>query len=303
MTVDDQAKRDDVARVLERRTVGAGSERRRLSDFVAESFVTRRSRKGAKKAIKRGEILVDGRTGRTGDWTIPGMVVEWIEPRRLPLKPYRLEIPVVVEDDHLAVIDKPGGLRVGGNQFRNLENVLLHNLTPSTQPDALRRFRPVHRLDAATRGLVAVAKTSSTLINLSRQFERREVFKRYRAVVIGDIQEEGEFNDPLDGREAITRFRRVARSSSPKSGWLSLVDLYPKTGRTHQLRRHLSLSGHPILGDREHGIEHLILKGKGLFLCAVELSFEHPVERRSVTTVIQEPAKFSAFMNREARRM
>ena len=95
---------------------------------------------------------------------------------------------------------------------------------------------------------------------------------------------------------------RIKTVRSIKNDWLSLIDLFPLTGRTHQLRIHMSKLGFPILGDKLYGTEGLILKGKGLFLSAVELTFPHPKNNKTVNIKIDEPEKFEVFLNREERR-
>ena len=139
-------------------------------------------------------------------------------------------------------------------------------------------------------------------VNLSRQFQNREVNKRYRAVVIGKLDNDGVINYPIDGKEAHTVYSSVEYFPSLKNNWLTLVDLWPKTGRYHQIRRHLSMKGFPVLGDKLYGKEGGILKSKGVFLWAVEISFRHPFYKWMLTIRIKEAQKFETFLNREKRR-
>jgi 23S rRNA pseudouridine1911/1915/1917 synthase len=231
----------------------------------------------------------------------PGQRIDLLE-AAAEIKVYEMKIPVVYEDDHLAILNKPGGIPTSGNQFRNLENTLPYNLKPSPEPDAYRLPRAVHRLDSATCGLVVVAKTARARMELGRQFEERKVEKKYQAVVIGEIAAEGEFRSEIDGKQAFTRFRRVQVSPSLRFGHLSLVDLFPETGRTHQLRIHLSGTGFPVLGDKLYGEEGLIFRGKGLFLCSVQLDFFHPVSKEKLVLKISPPAKFHKMLERENQR-
>jgi 23S rRNA-/tRNA-specific pseudouridylate synthase len=178
----------------------------------------------------------------------------------------------------------------------------MYNLKHSELEDALRWPKPVHRLDTQTSGLLLIAKTAQAQVNLGRQFQNREIFKRYRAVLIGKLQNSGVIDNPMDDRVAKTEFAPVRHVRSLKNGWLTLVDLYPLTGRTHQLRIHMADHGYPILGDKLYGPEGQILKGQGMFLCAVELSFVHPVQDTQVSSKIEEPPKFKTFLDREQRR-
>lgn len=226
------------------------------------------------------------------------MVIELLSPQPVPPKAYSLPLEVILEDEHLAVIHKPAGILVSGNAFRTIVNALQGNLKPSEAADALPWPRPVHRLDHGTSGLLLVAKTSRALVSLGQQFESRTVQKRYRAVVIGKPQQSGTVESPIDGKEALTEYQLVRSVPSKRSGHLSLLDLFPRTGRRHQLRIHMASLGHPILGDKEYGIEGMILKGKGMFLAAVELQFTHPVTDREVVCKIEQPGKFERFLDK-----
>jgi RluA family pseudouridine synthase len=287
-------------KILHEHIVPQGTDRQRLSDYaplVFGAFVS--SKKGMKKLIKKGAVTIDGQPAQTGTWVLPGQCIRLLDLVTAPTKVYELDLEVVFEDDHLAVINKPGGIPVSGNQFRSIQNALPYNLAPSSQPDTLAVPRPVHRLDAPTCGLLLVAKTSRAIIGLSRQFEEKTIQKRYQAVAMGKLAEEGFFDRPIDGKEAYTQYQCLQQVRSIKSKWLSLLSLFPQTGRTHQLRIHLSQAGHPILGDALYGREGLVKKGKGLFLCAVELSFEHPITQKIQSSCIEPPAKFLKTMERE----
>jgi len=107
---------------------------------------------------------------------------------------------------------------------------------------------------------------------------------------------------PIDGKDAITYFEKIKVVPSLKNKWLSLIDLFPQTGRTHQLRIHLSSLGFPILGDALYGKEGMILKHKGLFLCAVELIFSHPKTNEKMKVEINVPQKYETLLRREERR-
>lgn len=274
----------------------------RLSDYARKIFLHIPSRKGIKKAILRKEILVNGQPTETGLWVQSGQQIDWVEKESSARKVFPLKLEVVFEDDCLAVIKKPAGVIVSGNQFRTIENALLYNLKKSAQKDALREFRAVHRLDSLTSGLLLIAKTASAHLSLSRQFEAKTILKKYQAIVIGDLAKQGVLEKPIDGKKALTKFEKIKSVRSLKNKWLSLVNLFPATGRTHQLRIHLSDFGFPILGDGLYGQEGLILKHKGLFLCAVELTFDHPKTDEKQMVSIDAPRKFEKLLEREERR-
>lgn len=274
----------------------------RFSDYAQNIFNSFPTKSGIKKAIKRGELLVGGNIYEAGRWVKPGQRIDHVDLQTKPPKSYHLSLDVVYEDEYIAVINKPAGIVVSGNQFRSIVNALRYNLKPSKEKDVLKWAMPVHRLDYQTSGLLLVAKTTKARIELGKQFENKEIKKRYKAIVIGRIQKSGRIDQEIEGKKAITEFTAIHSVPSLKNKYLSLVDLYPLTGRTHQLRIHMADYGFPILGDNIYGTEGMILRGKGLFLCAVELSFKHPVLNTPKQIIIKEPEKFMAILNREKRR-
>lgn len=278
------------------------TERQRLSDYCVGLFAALPSRKGVKKAISRGQILVDGRTGHTGDWVLPGMRIELCELDQQPRHILPLPLPVVYEDEHIALVNKPGGIPVSGNRSRSVERALLHNIQPSTEPDGYKQPRAAHRLDALTCGLVLIAKTRSARIHLGDQFESHSIRKQYQAIVTGQTMAEGRLDSPVDGKEALTEFRLLKSVRSLHTDWISWLELYPHTGRTHQLRIHLAHAGNPVLGDKRYGQAGEIMRGKGLFLCATGLTFEHPKTEQIMSFSIDPPNKFPTHMEREQRR-
>ena len=274
----------------------------RLSEYARQIFEIIPSRKGIKKAIKRGEVRVDGEMGTTGHWVQPGQCIELVDLELKAPKVYELSLEVIYEDDFMAIVNKPAGIPVSGNQFRNIENCLLFNLRMSDKPDALKWPKPVHRLDVPTQGLLVVAKTVNARIKLGKQFEERAIQKQYQAVVMGQVPEKGLFDQMIEGRKAITSFQLSASVPSLRNGTLSLVDLFPETGRKHQLRIHLANAGFPILGDKQYGPEGKILKYKGLFLAAVGLTFPHPITGKELRISIKTPYKFRKTMERTKSR-
>ncbi|PHI20565.1 RNA pseudouridine synthase [Lewinellaceae bacterium SD302] len=266
----------------------------RLSDHLVGIFPIAASRKGIKKRIKKGHVSIDGRVGYTGDWLYGGEQIELLLPAiEVNSKKPNLQLTVHFEDDHLAVVEKPAGLLTSGNKWMTLANALPANLTPSRKTDALVYPQPAHRLDYATSGLVVVGKTASCLTRLGELFARRMIRKNYLAVVIGEIPERGNVEQSIDGKPASSTYERLDRQSSPRFGWLNLVRLSPATGRRHQLRIHLAALGCPILGDQKYGIEGLVLKGKGLYLHAHQLSFIHPITSEEIEVTSKVAKKFT----------
>lgn len=272
-----------------------------LAHLVLESVQTKSA---AKKAIKKGEILLDGNQVESGRFVLPGQKIEHIEPENSRLKKiFELPFEKVFEDDYLAVINKPSGFSVSGNYFKTIENAIPFNFIKSKEKDAFIIAKPVHRLDNQTSGLLLIAKTDKARINLGEQFEQKQIAKQYQAIVIGKMNtREGIINFPVDEKNAITKYRVVKEVRSIKYNFLTLVDLFPETGRTHQLRIHLSKLGHSILGDKLYAPEELLFKGKGLFLSSVGLRFNHPVLNLAMDIKINTPRKFISLLKREENR-
>ncbi|MGB5169802.1 MAG: RluA family pseudouridine synthase [Eudoraea sp.] len=200
-------------------------------------------------------------------------------------------LKVLFEDDHLAVIHKPAGILVSGNSFKTMAKALEQNIRKSNLPDTTIP-QPVHRLDYATTGILLVGKTSSSIRALNKLFEEKEVKKIYYAITIGEMNPRGKITTEIDGKKSESKYTISKTVPSKKFGKLNLVKLKPKTGRRHQLRKHLSGIGNPILGDAAYGIENLILKGKGLYLHAYSLNFTHPFTNKKVSFKDEFPQRF-----------
>jgi 23S rRNA-/tRNA-specific pseudouridylate synthase len=280
--------------VLQRFVAEARSRLDRAVLVGSDRFPTRAS---ARKACDRGEVAVNGVVSESCRWVEPGDEVAVLESLGRPLRPLLRRLGVAYEDDRLAIVVKPPGLVTLGPRGRTLQRALPSNLRPSPLPDALVSPRPVHRLDARTGGLVVVAKTRSAHAELGRAFAEHRVHKRYRALVIGALEGEGTCEAEVGGRAARSRWASVRVSRALRTDWVTTVDLFPETGRTHQLRAHLAGLGHPILGDEVYGAPGRTLVGKGLYLFAVELAL--PGGPR---IEVPEPAKFESFRAREDKR-
>jgi len=163
-------------------------------------------------------------------------------------------------------------------------------MTDATKP------QPAHRLDFATTGILLIGKTSSGIRALAQLFEDKKVGKIYYAITIGEMQKAGTITTNIDGKQAHTNFQLIASVASKRFDKLNLVKLDPKTGRRHQLRKHLASIGNPILGDKDYGIEELILNGKGLYLHAYSLSFKHPFTQKNMYFEDKLPKRFGKIV-------
>ncbi len=289
--------------VAEQALVPADVGNKRLDQVVAAVFGKYPTRASARKACDRGEIAVDGLVSEPSRFVTPGQVLLRLETEEDAAEATRhVPLPVVFEDDAMAVIVKPSGMPTSGAWARTVDRFLPGNLARSTLPDAMGKPRPVHRLDAPTAGLLLVAKTRAAHAALGQAFERHEVHKRYRALVVGELLGEGVVDLPVEGRAARSRWRSVRTDRALRTGFVTTVELHPETGRTHQLRRHLASLGHPILGDEAYGLPGSTQRGKGLFLFADQLALLHPLSGAPLTFELPEPPKFTSFREREARR-
>lgn len=265
----------------------------RLQDYTLGFFKAISTKSSLKKAIKKGLISINLNKAKTGDFLKAGDVIDLHQDETTKQKPnIRLELEVLCEDDYLALINKPAGIAVSGNKKWTLENALGNNLKPSTQKDALARPEPIHRLDHPTSGVLLVGKTSSAVIALNKLFENKTIEKTYFAVTIGQQIPNGIIDSSIDDKSSKTSFKVLKSLPSEKFEFLNLVELKPKTGRKHQLRKHMAEIGNPILGDKTYGIENKILFGNGLYLHAQSLSFTHPVTTESIHCSAAVPKKF-----------
>ncbi|MDX1349592.1 MAG: RluA family pseudouridine synthase [Putridiphycobacter sp.] len=276
----------------------------RLNTYCEQVIDFFESRKSVKKAIKRGEVLLNQSVKNGGTWLKTGDIIQIIDLENRGPKPYELAVPVVYEDDHIAIVNKPAGLTVSGNQYKTLYNTLAYNLTPSRLSNRLPHPLPTHRLDNQTSGLVLIAKSKSARISLGNMFTEKKIHKSYHAIAMGRLPTKehttGVIRADIDGKKALTKFIVLSETRSLKNNWLSLVKLSPITGRTHQIRKHLLSVGTPILGDKLYAAK--TIRNKGLFLCATDLTFKHPATNEPLHISIDLPAKFKKRLEGEHKR-
>lgn len=205
-------------------------------------------------------------------------------------------LTVLFEDDHLAAVHKPAGILVGGNSFKTIATALPQNLKSSLLPDS-NTPQPVHRLDFATTGVLLVGKTGSAIRALNQLFENKAIQKTYYAVTIGALPSNGKITNLIDEKPSKSFYKVIETVTSERFGQLNMVQLQPKTGRRHQLRKHLLSIGHPILGDATYGFDNLVLKGKGMYLHAYSLKFTHPFTEEELLIKAKLPEKLKRIFS------
>ena len=266
------------------------------------------SRGLAERLIERGSVEVDGAARSKSYRVTAGEQIDVEVPDQRPLEPESLDIPVVWEDEHLLVVDKPAGIVVhpaGSTIAGTLVNGLLTLGAAGGEND-----RPgiVHRLDKNTSGLMIVARSDDAHQRLQELIRKREVERRYLALVKGAPKSQtGRIEAPI-GRDRHERARHSIDTDTPRDavtwfelketiGERALLELRLETGRTHQIRVHLEAIGLPISGDPVYGVaDDLDLDRQ--FLHAYELRFRHPFTGQELALSSELPADLVAALSR-----
>eukprot|EP01024_Parvocaulis_polyphysoides_P030855 TRINITY_DN28039_c1_g1_i5.p1 TRINITY_DN28039_c1_g1~~TRINITY_DN28039_c1_g1_i5.p1 ORF type:complete len:476 (-),score=67.04 TRINITY_DN28039_c1_g1_i5:153-1580(-) len=212
----------------------------------------------AKKVVRRNLVILDGQPCKVDDLVQGGQKIQLLDRvaagDQLEPEQALMKIQVVYEDDSIACVIKPPGIQTQGisNSAPTLSSCLKYALKPAKGEGLLHRPREAHRLDSVTGGLLLAAKTRKSLEIIACSFSDRNIKKRYRAIVHGQIQQKnGEINKVIDGKESVTEYSvvQVLTRKDDVQKKFSVLDLWPQTGRYHQIRRHLAYIGHPICGD------------------------------------------------------
>lgn len=310
---------------------------RRLDQYLA-THISEVSRARVQQLIEKGEVLVDDAAARASLRLRGGeRIVVARPPAAPPLRAVAEEIPldIVYEDDDLAIVNKPAGMMVHAGagateDARNrgtLVNALLHQFRALSGVGGELRPGIVHRLDRGTSGLMVVAKNDEAHRRLARQFSGREVHKTYVALVHGwpkkdrgtiqssisrDVQRRTRMTTRRSGgREAVTHYVVTRKIDSPY-GKFALLELKIETGRTHQIRVHMSSLGHPVVADtlygapremrtesgkrRAAGAPATITLGRN-FLHSAKLELVHPRTGGRLSFARQLPDELAEFLN------
>lgn len=266
------------------------------------------SRVAVQRWIKEEKILVDGKKVKSSYKTCENdkIEIEEEQPKEVEIKAQNIPIEIIYEDNDIIVVNKPKGMVVhpaNGNLDGTLVNSLMA-ICGNSLSGIGGEIRPgiVHRLDKDTSGIMIVAKNDKSHINLSEQIKNHEVKKMYLALVRGFVKEnEATINMPIGrstsdrkkmavtdkGKEAITHFKVLKRYDK-----YTLLEVNIETGRTHQIRVHLSKIGYPLVGDIVYSNGKNEWNLEGQFLHAKSLKFRHPITNKEMSLEARLPKYF-----------
>ena len=251
-----------------------GKKKERIDIFLASS-VENATRSKVQKLIESGNVIVNGKIVKSSYLVLPGDIIEAthpIAPRPEFTEPEEIPLDIVYEDDFIIVVNKPAGMVAHpayANYTGTLVNALLHHTGKLSNYNAGDRPGIVHRIDKDTSGLLVVAKDEWTHAKLAEQFSKHIIEREYSAICWKPFKKlKGEIStfitrskkdrkkftiSETEGKQAITSYEVIENFE-----FTALVKLNLKTGRTHQIRVHLSSIGHPIFGDTTYGGTQLV---------------------------------------------
>ncbi len=279
----------------------------RLDNFLAEALEISRSQ--VTKMIKAKEVLVNEKIVKPGFLLKENDIITVNHVSEDGVKPEKMDLDIVYEDDDVLVINKANGVVVhpgAGNHSGTLVNGLLYHTKLS---DVNGEVRPgiVHRIDAYTTGLLMVAKNNKAHEILAEELAEKKTYRKYVALVWGVIESDtGEIDAPIgrsksdrkkmairaDGKEAITHFKVLKRYEKA-----TLIELRLETGRTHQIRVHMDYIGHPLVNDPVYGNRKLFDE-TGQCLHAKELGFVHPTTGKYIQFDSELPECFTNILKK-----
>ena len=281
------------------------------------------SRSRIQSLIKSGDITVNGLKVKAGFMLSQGDVIEAVIPEaeEIAILPEDIPLDIVYEDDSVIVVNKPKGMVVhpaNGHYSGTLVNALMYHCRDSLS-GINGKLRPgiVHRIDKDTTGLIIASKNDNAHNFIAAQLAEHSIEREYTALCYGSFAEDdGTIDAPIarsrsdrklmsvchigEGKNAVTHYRVSERFNKPQGLPMSaaLIKCRLETGRTHQIRVHMSYKGHPLCGDEAYGIKKDPLKGCGQYLHAAVLGFIHPVTKERLRFEAPLPDYFEKTLNR-----
>ncbi len=287
------------------------NENKRLDIYISEAYKVL-SRTAIKRLLEEEKIHVNGKVEKTSYKVKNGdnIEIEIPEAKETKLEAQNIPVPVIYEDKDIIVVNKPKGMVVhpaNGNPDGTLVNAILAMCKGSLSGIG-GEIRPgiVHRLDKDTSGLLIVAKNDEAHIKMSKQIQDRKVEKRYIALVRGNVpDDEATIDMPIarskvdrkkmavdkNGKEAVTHFKVLKRY-----GNYTLLEIKIDTGRTHQIRVHMSYIGYPVVGDSVYSSGKNEFGVEGQMLHARYLKFKHPITGKELNLEAPLPEYFEKII-------
>lgn len=285
----------------------------RLDVYLANEL-EEHSRSYIKKLIKEGLVKVNNETQKPRYIVNEGdiIIINLPEPRKLNVKAENIPISILYEDNDVIIVNKPQGMVVHpapGHHSGTLVNALLYHCKNLSSINGIIRPGIVHRIDKDTSGILMVAKNNKAHNFLADQLREHSIKRIYMALVHGIIKEDSGTIDAPIGRHPVNRLKRAVVEKNSKAAVThfkiieryksySLVQLQLETGRTHQIRVHMSYIGYPLVGDPLYGIkkEKIVLNGQALH--AKTLGFIHPTMKKYMEFDTELPQYFEQLLKK-----
>ncbi len=286
-------------------------ENKRIDKYLVEQ--TEYTRSKIQKMIDNQNILVNGQSIKANYLLKKQDVISLEElTEDVDIEPENIPLDIYYEDDDLIVVNKPSGMVVHpapGNYTSTLVNALLYHTRNLSTVNTNVRPGIVHRLDADTSGLLLVAKNDKVHNLLANAIQKKEVVREYIALVYGVIREDTATIDAPIGRDRNNRKKMCVTKDNSKMAvtHIRVLERYKdttlircrlETGRTHQIRVHLSYIGHPIVNDPVYGHRKLIDETFGQMLHAEKIGFVHPITKEYMEFVAPLPDKFDKILQK-----
>ena len=268
------------------------NQQMRLDKYLSEQF-SEQTRSYLQKLIKDEEILVNGKSVKSGYQLSRGdeVAVNIPEPKELDIEAQEMNLDIVYEDEDVILINKPKGMVVHpapGHTTDTLVNGLLYHCKDQLSGiNGVARPGIVHRIDRDTTGILIVCKNDMSHNHIAAQLKEHSITRKYRALVHGNIKtDKGTVEGPI-GRHPVDRKKMAINERNGKPavthytvlerfGNYTFIECQLETGRTHQIRVHMSSIGHPLVGDEVYGPVKCPFKLQGQCLHAMVLGFVHP---------------------------